>query len=583
MAMSLSLPTQVDPELRPRITVIGVGGAGGNAVSNMIRANLSGVEFIVTNTDAQAMSQTLAESRIQLGTQTTRGLGAGARPEVGRAAAEEAIEDILEQLQGSNMAFITAGMGGGTGTGAAPVIARAAREHGILTIGVVTKPFQFEGAHRMKLAEQGIQDLQQYVDTLIVIPNQNLFRLANERTTFADAFKMADDVLHSGVRGVTDLMVMPGLINLDFADIRAVMGEMGKAMMGTGEAVGDRRALDAAEAAISNPLLEDTSMKGARGVLINITGGYDMTLFEVDEAANRIRDEVDPNANIIFGSTFDESLDGKMRVSVVATGIDVDSDAESRKPQISLVSDRPKSIPTPTAAPATSGFVPAMAQATIGMGGAVAAATMSAPSAAPAATEAPMMGRFESQGSAALATNAYAHAAPAPMASTRPIPPPSQPAMPAPRAVTTRPVPPPRTATGDEPFIAPAPVDPSTAAAQPTQAEAAPVQADPFAEAAMANPPPPPVARAPERAPQRPQPEMRVEKPRAPSLFERVTGTARRAAPPVAAQPARAPVTPPPVAAQPRLGQIDPGERLASSQVEDDLLDIPAFLRRQAN
>lgn len=581
MAMSLSLPTQVDPELRPRITVIGVGGAGGNAVSNMIRANLSGVEFIVTNTDAQAMSQTLAESRIQLGTQTTRGLGAGARPEVGRAAAEEAIEDILEQLQGSNMAFITAGMGGGTGTGAAPVIARAAREHGILTIGVVTKPFQFEGAHRMKLAEQGIQDLQQYVDTLIVIPNQNLFRLANERTTFADAFKMADDVLHSGVRGVTDLMVMPGLINLDFADIRAVMGEMGKAMMGTGEAVGDRRALDAAEAAISNPLLEDTSMKGARGVLINITGGYDMTLFEVDEAANRIRDEVDPNANIIFGSTFDESLDGKMRVSVVATGIDVEADAESRKPQISLVSDRPKTMSTPAAAPVTSGFVPAMAQASTGMGAsAIASATMSAPTASPAVTEAPVMGRFDSQGSAALATNPYAQPAPAPMASTRPIPPPS---MPAPRAVTTRPVPPPRTATGDEPFIAPAPVDPSTAAAQPAQARAEPAQADPFAEAAMANPPPPPVARAPERAPQRPQPEVRMEKPRAPSLFERVTGTARRAAPPVAAQPARSPVTPPPAQPQPRLGQIDPGERLAYSQVEDDLLDIPAFLRRQAN
>jgi cell division protein FtsZ len=581
--MSLSLPTQVDPELRPRITVIGVGGAGGNAVSNMIRANLSGVEFIVTNTDAQAMSQTLAESRIQLGAQTTRGLGAGARPEVGRAAAEEAIDDILEQLQGSNMAFITAGMGGGTGTGAAPVIARAAREHGILTIGVVTKPFQFEGAHRMKLAEQGIQDLQQYVDTLIVIPNQNLFRLANERTTFADAFKMADDVLHSGVRGVTDLMVMPGLINLDFADIRAVMGEMGKAMMGTGEAVGDRRALDAAEAAISNPLLEDTSMKGARGVLINITGGYDMTLFEVDEAANRIRDEVDPNANIIFGSTFDESLDGKMRVSVVATGIDVEADAESRKPQISLVSDRPKTMPTPAAAPVTSGFVPAMAQASVGIGaGAVASATMSAPTASAAVAEAPAMGRFDSQGSAALATSAYAQAAPAPMASTRPIPPAS---MPAPRAVTTRPVPPQRTATGDEPFIAPAPVDPSTAAAQPAQAKVEPAQADPFAAAAMANPPPPPVARAPERAPQRPQPqpEVRMEKPRAPSLFERVTGTARRAAPPMVAQPARAPVTPPPAQPQPRLGQIDPGERLASSPVEDDLLDIPAFLRRQAN
>src|SRR5258706_9750037 len=321
MAIALSVPNPTEPELRPRITVVGVGGAGGNAVSNMIRSNLEGVDFVVTNTDAQALGNNLAERRIQLGTSITGGLGAGSRPEVGRAAAEEAIEEILEQLAGSNMVFITAGMGGGTGTGAAPVIARAAREHGILTVGVITKPFQFEGAHRMRIAEAGIQDLQQYVDTLIVIPNQNLFRVANERTTFADAFKMADDVLHSGVRGVTDLMIMPGLINLDFADIRAVMGEMGKAMMGTGEAGGERRALDAAEAAISNPLLDDTSMKGARGVLISVTGGYDLTLFEVDEAANRIRSEVDADANIIFGSTFDEHLEGVMRASVVATGI----------------------------------------------------------------------------------------------------------------------------------------------------------------------------------------------------------------------------------------------------------------------
>src|SRR5689334_2717833 len=330
MAIALSVPNPLEPELRPRITVVGVGGAGGNAVSNMIRSNLEGVDFVVTNTDAQALAQNLAERRIQLGSSITRGLGAGSRPEVGRAAAEEAIEEILEQLAGSNMVFITAGMGGGTGTGAAPVIARAAREHGILTVGVVTKPFQFEGAHRMRLAEAGLQDLQQYVDTLIVIPNQNLFRLANERTTFTEAFRMADQVLHMGVRGVTDLMVMPGLINLDFADIRTVMSEMGKAMMGTGEAEGDRRAIDAAEAAISNPLLDDVSMKGARGVLINITGGLDMTLFEVDAAATRIREEVDPEANIIFGSTFEEELEGKMRISVVATGIDVAAAAQPR-------------------------------------------------------------------------------------------------------------------------------------------------------------------------------------------------------------------------------------------------------------
>lgn len=310
-------------ELRPRITVVGVGGAGGNAVNNMIRAKLEGVEFIIANTDAQALTQSLVteDRRLQLGLQVTQGLGAGSKPDVGRSAAEESMDEITALLRGSNMVFITAGMGGGTGTGAAPVIARAARESGILTVGVVTKPFHFEGSHRGRTAERGIEELQQYVDTLIIIPNQNLFRIANERTTFADAFKMADDVLYSGVRGVTDLMIMPGLINLDFADIRAVMAEMGKAMMGTGEAQGDRRALDAAEAAISNPLLDDVSMNGARGVLINITGGFDMTLYEVDEAANRIRDEVDPEANIIFGSTFDEKLTGTMRVSVVATGI----------------------------------------------------------------------------------------------------------------------------------------------------------------------------------------------------------------------------------------------------------------------
>lgn len=308
--------------LKPKITVFGVGGAGGNAVNNMIRSNLEGIDFVVANTDAQALLQSLCERRIQLGLEITGGLGAGARPDVGRAAAEEAVQEITSYVKNSNMIFITAGMGGGTGTGAAPVIARIAKEHGVLTIGVITKPFHFEGTNRMRTAERGIDELQQYVDTLIVIPNQNLFRVANEKTTFADAFKMADDVLRSGVQGVTDLMVMPGLVNLDFADIRTVMSEMGKAMMGTGDAEGERRAIDAAEAAISNPLLDDVSMKGARGILINITGGYDMTLYEVDEAANRIREEVDPEANIIFGSTFDEKMNGHMRVAVVATGID---------------------------------------------------------------------------------------------------------------------------------------------------------------------------------------------------------------------------------------------------------------------
>lgn len=326
-----ALKNKSDYELRPKITVFGVGGAGGNAVNNMIATNVEGCDFVIANTDAQAIAQSIADKRIQLGITITRGLGAGSRPDVGRAAAEEAKEEIQEYLYGSNMVFITAGMGGGTGTGAAPVIAKLAKEQGILTIGVVTKPFHFEGTHRMRLAEKGITELQKFVDTLLIIPNQNLFRIANEKTTFADAFKMADNVLSAGVRGVTDLMVMPGLINLDFADIRSVMSEMGKAMMGTGDAEGENKAIMAAEAAISNPLLDDVSMKGAKGVLINITGGYDMTLYEVDEAANRIRDEVDPDANIIFGSTFDANLEGHMRVSVVATGIDSANDKSSSR------------------------------------------------------------------------------------------------------------------------------------------------------------------------------------------------------------------------------------------------------------
>ena len=336
----INLQVPKSSALRPTITVIGIGGAGGNAVNNMIESNLEGVNFIAANTDAQALEYSKAEHKIQLGIHITQGLGAGATPEVGRAAAEETVDEILEHLTGSNMVFVTAGMGGGTGTGAAPVIARLAREQGILTVGVVTKPFHFEGKHRMALAEQGLNELQKYVDTLIVIPNQNLFRLATEQTTFAEAFKMADHVLHAGVRGVTDLMVMPGLINLDFADIRTVMSEMGKAMMGTGEAEGSNRSIEAAEAAISNPLLDDISMKGAKGVLINITGGSDMTLFEVDEAANRIREEVDPEANIIFGSTFNDDLVGKIRVSVVATGIDTNmtnraSHSDYERPSVS--------------------------------------------------------------------------------------------------------------------------------------------------------------------------------------------------------------------------------------------------------
>jgi cell division protein FtsZ len=310
--------------LKPKITIFGVGGAGGNAINNMIRSNLEGVEFVAANTDAQSLSNSLAKNKIQLGLKTTRGLGAGSFPDRGRASAEENIEEIEQFLNGANMVFIAAGMGGGTGTGAAPVIAKLARERDILTVGVVTKPFHFEGKYRMETADSGIDELKKYVDTLIIIPNQNLFRIANEHTTFESAFKMADDVLHAGVRGITDLITMPGLVNLDFADIRTIMTKMGKAMMGTGEATGDNRALDACEAAISNPLLDNISIKGAKGVLVNMTGGPDMTLFEADIAVNAIKKEVDPNANIIFGSAFNENMKGKIRISVVATGIDIE-------------------------------------------------------------------------------------------------------------------------------------------------------------------------------------------------------------------------------------------------------------------
>ncbi len=503
--INLSIPRD-EQEMKPRITVVGVGGAGGNAVNNMIRSNLVGCEFVVCNTDAQAMQHSNAHRKIQLGIGVTRGLGAGSRPDVGRAAAEEALDEILEAMQGSNMVFITAGMGGGTGTGGAPVIARIARETGILTIGVVTKPFHFEGSHRMHLAEAGIEELQKFVDTLIIIPNQNLFRVANERTTFADAFKMADDVLHSGVRGVTDLMVMPGLINLDFADIRTVMSEMGKAMMGTGEAEGDRRSIDAAEAAISNPLLEDVSMKGAKGVLINITGGPDMTLFEVDEAANRIREEVDPDANIIFGSTFDETLAGKMRISVVATGIDAEALTQAR-PSISLVSSR------------EGAAAPMMREAT--------GASYTQPVLTQNAAEPLYAGRD--------AVSAEPQGEPVPQAAE------------AAETVAMR--------TGA--FIAPKPVD------------AGPGRPVPLAQPAV--PAPPPLREA--------APKL---KGRVPSLIERVTGVGRaRMASPELERTARQPIPPAIKPAQPRLASLEPEERPGSK--EEDLLDIPAFLRRQAN
>ncbi|HKF72633.1 MAG TPA: cell division protein FtsZ [Stellaceae bacterium] len=554
MTINISVP-QEQHELKPRITVIGVGGAGGNAVNNMIRSNLVGCDFVVCNTDAQAMKQSLCERRIQLGVGVTRGLGAGSRPDVGRIAAEETLEEIMETLGGANMVFITAGMGGGTGTGAGPVIARAAREAGILTVGVVTKPFQFEGSQRMRTADAGIQELQKYVDTLIIIPNQNLFRVANEKTTFADAFKMADDVLYSGVRGVTDLMVMPGLINLDFADIRAIMAEMGKAMMGTGEAEGDRRAIDAAEAAISNPLLDDVSMKGAKGVLINITGGPDMTLFEVDEAANRIREEVDPEANIIFGSTFDESLEGRIRISVVATGIDAAAMAQPR-PVISLVSDRsrPESVAPPVSAPAAVATGPMAA----------AAAMAAAPPPAVAGTSALAVAQPQPQAQVAAAPP-LPHAQPV---VARPAPQPMVAAPPAPAAIAPTPEAErmERAVVRDDAFIPPKPIEPQVRPATATTPIGSP---DPFAAAAMANG-------------GRGQPAYKM---RGPSLFERVTGVGRaRTAPePITAGPVAPALPPAPPPQQPRLGPLDPADRVTVSKGEEDLLEIPAFLRRQAN
>ncbi|MGA7957217.1 MAG: cell division protein FtsZ, partial [Xanthobacteraceae bacterium] len=405
MTINLNIPDI--RELRPRITVFGVGGAGGNAVNNMISAGLQGVDFVVANTDAQALTMSKAERVIQMGVQVTEGLGAGSQPDVGRAAAEEVIDEIRDHLSGAHMCFVTAGMGGGTGTGAAPVIAKTARDLGILTVGVVTKPFHFEGQRRMRIADGGITELQKCVDTLLIIPNQNLFRVANEKTTFADAFALADQVLYSGVACITDLMVKEGLINLDFADVRAVMREMGKAMMGTGEAEGDKRAITAAEAAISNPLIDDASMKGARGLLISITGGRDLTLYEVDEAATRIREEVDQDANIIVGATFDESLDGMIRVSVVATGID---QALSQRPIVPAVDTRMAEVaqriraenqriaersprPEPSRTAAAAPVAPAIPAA------APASSVASAPAAAPAAVNA----SIESAAKAAIA------------------------------------------------------------------------------------------------------------------------------------------------------------------------------------
>jgi cell division protein FtsZ len=552
--MSIKLTVPQAKELKPRITVFGVGGAGGNAVNNMIEAGLDGVEFVVANTDAQALTLSAAERRIQLGASITEGLGAGSRPEVGCAAAEEALDEIVEHINGAHMVFITAGMGGGTGTGAAPVIARAARDQGILTVGVVTKPFQFEGTRRMRLAEEGIRDLQQYVDTLIIIPNQNLFRVANENTTFADAFAMADQVLHSGVAGITDLMMKPGLINLDFADVRTVMNEMGKAMMGTGEASGEKRAVEAAEAAISNPLLDEVSMKGARGVLINITGGMDLTLYEVDEAANRIRSEVDPDANIIVGSTFDESLDGFMRVSVVATGIDNEERIQPAPVEVTKVT---RAVSSDRAQPR-------------------AAATFAAstPRQTEVAAEAPEQHEVAEERQTAfeateqrggLRMGGDPHEFEAEVIIHKP-----EPRTPA-KAVRR-----------DDPVV-------------PAGAVRAEPKAPPFIPGALekvqTNKP-----ETPGFLSGRPAPVASSRMPkRGPTFFERLTGGLRRAeeqeeaAPPrrepvVAREPQRAPVAEPQPrpAAAPSLTSSEEG-RLVQPSYEEEQLEIPTFLRRQAN
>lgn len=589
MTLNISVPqTGAEPLLRPKITVVGVGGAGGNAVNNMIESALDGVEFVVANTDAQSLSLSRADRRIQLGTDTTSGLGAGARPDIGRHSAEECVELIGQQLEGSNMAFVTAGMGGGTGTGAAPVVARIARELGILTVGVVTKPFQFEGVHRMRIAEAGIDELAQCVDTLIIIPNQNLFRVANEKTTFADAFKMADDVLYSGVRSVTDLMMMPGLINLDFADVRTVMMEMGRAMMGTGEAEGEKRAIEAAEAAIANPLLEDTSMRGAKGVLINITGGSDVTLFEVDEAANRIRDEVETEAHIIFGSCFDESLEGKIRVSVVATGIEA---IAGQMPKPILVRDETQAIstPAPEAKTEPKGLRPAvMAKGVFGQD-AQPSQSSSAPSVGASGATATLVPasattRPPGEDLADLVTQSAKEgmAPSAPTAQTDEI---AQ-AMASAPAVKQKPQPLDTTAeqrSAAETFIPKAPVIPKTMPEPAASSTVAPASAVPQATEK-------PLAK-------QEQPETKPENAKL-SLFSRYRSLAK-GKPETEQAPQEAVPTQPVAATKPAattqtkpLAQpasqtnvaisVNPADRPVTSHDEDEL-EIPAFLRRQAN
>ncbi|OWO96088.1 cell division protein FtsZ [Rhizobium esperanzae] len=576
--MTIKLQKPDITELKPRITVFGVGGGGGNAVNNMITAGLQGVDFVVANTDAQALTMTKAERIIQLGANVTEGLGAGSQPEVGRAAAEECIDEIIDHLNGTHMCFVTAGMGGGTGTGAAPVVAQAARNKGILTVGVVTKPFHFEGGRRMRLAEMGIQELQKSVDTLIVIPNQNLFRIANDKTTFADAFAMADQVLYSGVACITDLMVKEGLINLDFADVRSVMREMGRAMMGTGEASGSGRALQAAEAAIANPLLDETSMKGAQGLLISITGGRDLTLFEVDEAATRIREEVDPDANIILGATFDESLEGIIRVSVVATGIDrAISEAAERNFQPAA---RPAIRPSAAVAPAAAAVQPAP--------------VMQAPKAADPIAQTIRQAEVERE----LEIPAPRASAPVqqPAAQQEVFRPQSKIFAPAPEAPAIRP---------QVQQQAPAPVMSQPVMSQPVQQQ--PIQQQPIRQEPIIR-----QAAEPVRMPKvedfppvvqaeldhRTQPaSAHQQEERGPmGLLKRITNSLGRrdddavaadmtAAPPAASQ-QRRPLSPEASLYAPRRGNLDDQGRAvpqARMMQEDDQLEIPAFLRRQSN
>ena len=595
--MTIKLQKPDITELKPRITVFGVGGGGGNAVNNMISAGLEGVDFVVANTDAQALTMTKAERIIQMGAQVTEGLGAGSQPEVGRAAAEECLDEIVDHLNGTHMCFVTAGMGGGTGTGAAPVVAQAARNKGILTVGVVTKPFHFEGARRMRLAEMGIQELQKSVDTLIVIPNQNLFRIANDKTTFADAFAMADQVLYSGVACITDLMVKEGLINLDFADVRSVMREMGRAMMGTGEASGQGRALQAAEAAIANPLLDETSMKGAQGLLISITGGRDLTLFEVDEAATRIREEVDPDANIILGATFDEALEGLIRVSVVATGIDRNANQADLRAMEMRAAAKPIVRPSAAVAPASAAVQPAMmtqapktvdpiaetirqAEADMERELAIAVAPQ-APAPQPVMQQ-PQQEEFRPQ--SRIFAAAPEASAPAPVMS-RPAPAPA-------------PVPQPAPAPAHHMQAQPMHAQPAPRMTQPIHHQPAAPSISPVMEPVRMPKVEdfPPVVQA--EMEHRTHQVQHVQEERGPmGLLKRITNSLGRredeavnadmtAPAPSAASQQRRPLSPEASLYAPRRGNLDDHGRTvpqATSHHEDDQLEIPAFLRRQSN